>query len=440
MRCPLYEAGRCRSCGSIELPYHEQLARKQAGAEAALGAGVHWQAPVSSAEQGFRNKAKLVVAGKPHRVTLGILDERGRGIDLTECPLYPAALARAFEPLRTFLNDSGVEPYDVPGRRGELKHVIVTVAEPEGALMLRFVLRSRAWLERLDKELPRLLAALPRVSLVSVNLQPEHKAILEGDEEVVIHGGPALRIAVGDAVLELPPKSFFQTNTAVAAALYREAVQWVEEVSPRCILDLFCGVGGFALHLAAPERDVVGVELSAEAVSGAERSRAALGLAGVDFRVGDALEYLSSSSVPADLIVVNPPRRGLGSELSACLDVAGARHILYSSCNVATLAKDLAAMPHYAPQRARVFDMFPHTEHFELLVLLERARGSWNERSESKDPKNAPTQIDSDPSRNLLGARCTLMHTGVPLLATRLASSRVSSTLAGSSSNRPLPP
>ena len=105
--------------------------------------------------------------------------------------------------------------------------------------------------------------------MVTANLHPEHKAVLEGDTEVALTDQTLLPMRVGDATLLLGPKSFFQTNTVVAAALYRQARDWVDAADPAVVWDLYCGVGGFALHATGPGRTVVGVETSAEAVDAA---------------------------------------------------------------------------------------------------------------------------------------------------------------------------
>ncbi|UMG91525.1 methyltransferase domain-containing protein [Nocardioides sp. TF02-7] len=245
---------------------------------------------------------------------------------------------------------------------------------PDGELMVRWVLRSTAALARVEKHLPWLRAALPQVRVVTVNVQPEHRAVLEGDRELVLTEEQTLPMRLDGVTLHLGPRSFFQTNTAVAAALYRQARAWADELAPRTVVDLYCGVGGFALHLAAPGRRVTGVEISAAAVEAAARGRDDLGLSPeqVRFVVGDATSY--DVGPPPDLVVVNPPRRGLGADLAGWLERSEVPHVLYSSCNPATLARDLAAMPSYRPARARVLDMFPQTSHLEVLTLLTRTR------------------------------------------------------------------
>lgn len=373
MQCGYYDSGRCRSCTLLEQPYAEQLAGKVAHVRGLLPADVAWLAPVASAPEGFRNKAKMVVAGTVAAPTLGILDPAGHGIDLRDCPLHQPGLHAALPVLADFVTRAAVAPYDVPTRTGELKHLLVTES-PDGDLMVRFVLRSQEPVARLRKHLPALLAALPRVRVVTANLQPDHKAVLEGERELVLTDEATLPMRVADVELGLRPRSFFQTNTAVAEALYAEARDWVDELAPRTLWDLYCGVGGFALTLAGTDREVTGIEVSDEAVRSASAAaeRAGLG-ARVRFVAGDATAYVQDRQ-PPDLVVVNPPRRGIGPELAQWLEASGVGHVLYSSCNAESLARDLAAMPSLRPVRARLLDMFPNTRHYEVLVQLTRTR------------------------------------------------------------------
>jgi 23S rRNA (uracil747-C5)-methyltransferase len=379
MQCDYFDAGRCRSCTLMGTPYADQLAAKEHRAAAALApvtTELTWLESARSPASHYRNKAKLVVAGRTGDPTLGILDERGRGVDLRRCGLYEPGLAATFDPLHRFVSDLGIEPYDVPGRRGELKYLIVTHS-PDGEHLVRFVLRSERHLADLRDALPRLLEVLPSARVVSVNLHPEHKAVLEGDTEVVLTDEALLPVRVGDATLMLGPKSFFQTNTVVAGALYRQARDWVDRADPAVVWDLYCGVGGFALHATGPGRTVVGVETSAEAVEAARASARlhadAVGSASAGtlrFEVGDATT--TTPSPAPELVVVNPPRRGIGPELAGWLEASSARQVVYSSCNVDSLARDLAAMPSLRPTEGRVFDLFPQTRHTEVMVRLER--------------------------------------------------------------------
>ncbi|MBK8469427.1 MAG: 23S rRNA (uracil(747)-C(5))-methyltransferase RlmC [Actinomycetales bacterium] len=381
MQCDYFDAGVCRSCTLMGTAYQGQLAAKDARCRAALaqttppGRLIDWLDPVPSAPSGFRNKAKLVVGATAAAPTLGILDPRGHGVDLRACGLHEPTLYAALPQFAAFVTAAGLTPYDVPARRGELKYLLVT-ASPTGELMLRIVLRSRDLLDRALEALPRLQAAVPHLAVVSANLHPEHKAVLEGDTELTLSGRASLPMPVNDLVLRLHPRSFFQTNTAIAAALYRQARTWIDETAPASVTDLYCGVGGFALHAAAPGRAVLGVEVSPEAVdsartTAADQAQTRADLGPVDFVSGDATAYALGHPA-AELIVVNPPRRGLDPQLTDWLERTDVGYVVYSSCNVTTLARDLARMPSLRPVRARVFDMFPQSEHLEVMVLLAR--------------------------------------------------------------------
>lgn len=384
MECHYFDAWRCRSCTLIGTPHLAQIDAKQRQLEelisSVLPAGAAapvWLEPFVSAESGFRSKAKMVVGGSVDHPTIGILDAEGKGVDLRECPLYGPELAAAFPVLAEFVTVASLRPYDVPSRSGELKHVILTVS-PSGELMVRFVARSTESLARLRKHLPWLLERLPHLVVATLNVLPEHKAALEGEQEIVLTERDTLRMDLGAVTLGARPQSFLQTNTDIARRLYAQVAEWAHAAAPATLWDLYCGVGGFALHCASEGRSVVGVESSEPAVLAARQSAEEMveasvaGATGVSFVAADATTWFQGRT-PPELAIVNPPRRGIGPDLARWIESSGVPTVIYSSCNAATLAKDLAAMPSLRPTTGRLLDMFPHTEHYEVVVLLERA-------------------------------------------------------------------
>jgi 23S rRNA methyluridine methyltransferase len=414
--CQLHDASLCRSCPNLDLPLAQQLQLKQSAVQATLAGQVEtaaWLEPFASAPSHFRNKAKLAVSGTTHAPVLGLVDRFDNGTDLTSCPLHVNEIKAALAPLTRAITRMGLQPYSIVKRRGELKHVLIT-ASANGQLMVRFVLRSTAQLPAIRKSAPRLQSELPGLRVLSVNIQPRPAAILEGEREIVLSQDSTLDMPLylpeldADGVvvnnkksvlpLVLPPQSFFQTNSDVAAGLYAQARAWARDYaggqagaltgepgagrahpdatqSSQSIWDLYCGVGGFALALAQPGAQVLGVEVSAPAIDGARAAAAQLGLTSpqVRFEAGDASVLDASGQVyghdKPDLLVVNPPRRGIG-ELAASIEGSGIQRVLYSSCNPASLTKDLEVMSSYRVRRARLFDMFPHTNHAEVLVEL----------------------------------------------------------------------
>lgn len=396
VRCDHFEAGTCRSCTLLDLPHRAQVRDAHAAvrellAPFAAGPDV-WDAPIESAEAAFRNRAKMVVTGTASAPILGI---QGQGddllgtADLADCPLYPPGVEALLEDVRALIRRAQVPPYSVARRRGEIRFVHVTIAH-DGAMLLRLVLRSESALPRIREHLPRLLAAHPTVAVVTANIHPEHSATLEGPEEIHLAGGEFLPMRMGPVLLHARPRSFVQTNTAVAGALYSQVATWIDDVDatraargPLRLWDLYCGVGGFALACASPadapapgRREVVGVEIAEQAIVSAREAAAAMGRAAT-FHAGDATDWAIAEAERAgapDAVIVNPPRRGIGDRLAAWIESSGVPDVVYSSCNPATLARDLAAMPSFRVVRARLVDMFPHTHHDEVVVRLTRDR------------------------------------------------------------------
>ncbi|ROP63844.1 23S rRNA (uracil(747)-C(5))-methyltransferase RlmC [Curtobacterium sp. ZW137] len=382
MQCDYFDRGVCRSCTLMGQPYADQVLDKELrtrellhdAVEAAGGPGsVEFLPAITSPESGYRNRAKMVVGGSVEHPTIGIIDHRQRGVDIRHCGICTPGIRAALPVLADFVSSAGLIPYDVATRRGELKFVLVTES-PDGALMVRFVLRSEGQLARLRSRLGDLLLALPELVVVTANLLPEHKAVTEGDREIVLTEQETLPMRLGKVTMHLRPQSFFQTNTHVATQLYAQAADWIDEVAPASMWDLYCGVGGFALHAARPGRAVTGIETSVEAIRSAKQSAREAGLVDVRFAADDATEHAlrSRPDQTPELVVVNPPRRGIGATLADWLEASDVQHVVYSSCNPVTLAKDLARMPSLRLRRARVLDMFPQTGHLEAVTLLSR--------------------------------------------------------------------
>lgn len=397
--CSYFDAGQCRSCTLLPVPMGTRVSAQQAEVAELLApfwdTGQHWLAPVVGPESGFRIKVKMVVAGTAEHPTLGILDDDGAGIDLTDCPLYPESIHTVIRTLPWLIKRAQIPPYNVRKRRGQLKHVIVTAGD-DNRVMLRFVLASRSALLRIQEHLPAFMDACEGVEVfsASANINPIHTAIIEGEEEIGLHGPQWLPVTQGRVQLKVRPQSFVQTNTVVASGLYEQVREWVSaaEVAASSngphltVWDLFCGVGGFALHVAGPGRQVTGVEVAPAAVEsardvarelahGAERNAAGEDDLGLNFICADAAQWARQQTQVPDVLIVNPPRRGMGEDMAGWVEQSGIPNVIYSSCNPRTLAADLKIMPGYKIEQARFLDMFPHTSHAEVVVRLARQTG-----------------------------------------------------------------
>lgn len=360
----------CRSCTLIDLYYAEQLTEKSSQLHLLLDSfnPEQWLKPSPSALKGFRNKAKMVASNGEEGIVLGLSDE----VSLIGCPLYDISMQRVLEQTQSWLRGLGIKAYDVKKKKGELKYVLLTRSSYNGTMMLRFVLRSHGALPRLQRELDALMAAAPELKVITVNIQPIHMAILEGDEEIFLSQQTRLEEQLNGIPLFIRPKSFFQTNPEVAAKLYKTASEWVNDLNPKTVMDLFCGVGGFALHVAKKEREVIGIEIEPEAIACAQDSAQQLGIETITFKALDAVSFSTETSQAPDVLIVNPPRRGLGEQLCKWVEKVAPERIIYSSCNAVSLVNDLKALSRYQMRKVQLFDMFPHTAHYETLVELVR--------------------------------------------------------------------
>lgn len=388
MPCPLFRATTCRSCQWLDKPYTQQLDDKQQHLKNLLaGTPVkQWYSPVAGEQYAFRNKAKMVVSGSVERPLLGMLHRDGTAVDLCHCPLYPTSFAPVLTLLKQFIQRAGLTPYNVARKRGELKYLLLTESRFNSTLMLRFVLRSERKLPQLRAALPWLQQQLPLLTVISANIQPVHMAIQQGEQEIVLTEQQVIEERLNQIPLFIRPQSFFQTHPQVASALYATARDWVRELHVTTLWDLFCGVGGFALHCVANNRmaendgtdnlnlppiHVTGIEIEPQAIAAAQRSATLMGLgAYLEFQALDATRFAQGQQQVPQLVIVNPPRRGIGSELCDYLNTMAPPYLLYSSCQAETMANDITALKDYRIERVQLFDMFPHTTHYEVLALL----------------------------------------------------------------------
>jgi 23S rRNA (uracil747-C5)-methyltransferase len=378
MQCSYFDAHRCSSCTLMGTPYPQQVADKDAVTRDLLagadGAAARWEAPYVGAESGFRNKAKMVVGGTSKKPTLGILDAEGAGVDLRRCGVVDPAITEALPVIATFIRVNRIQPYHVPTRRGELKHVLVT-ANPEGRLMLRFVVRSEAGVRLVRNGLDGLLERLPQVAIVSANLLPGHVAALEGPDEVHLYGPPdpahaGQRRHPPAAPPGLLPDQHRRRRGAVRAGA---GVDRLGGTLPRC----GTSTAGWAASRSTRRRRA-GPSRASRSRPGrgggrhvaARRTRPSGRRRARSFRTST-----SPSETPphgpnprqpraAELVLVNPPRRGIGPRAGRRGSRPATRsHVIYSSCNAETLGQGPDRPCRPGPCRSvRVMDMFPQTE------------------------------------------------------------------------------
>ncbi len=375
--CDYFNSEACRSCSEISVPYEEQLAKKEARTLRALASvGVKKLEPtVRSAEVGFRNRAKMSITGSAENPVIGLLgeDSLDEGRELLGCPIHHPKLNLLIGALPRYIREFNLIPYRIAERTGELKSVILFYSPETDESYLRFVLRSQECVSRIRKLIPELQSEFPGLVVITANLQPVPHAILEGREEIYLTERHSLEHRAGVRTFNLSPQGFVQTNMGVATLLYTEAAAWIRGLGAARVLDLFCGQGAFSFFASDSATDILGIDFNAEGIAAANESAKIQRMKHLRFIAADAANVSKvADDFNPDLILVNPPRRGLG-RTTDLLVASNAPWILYSSCSLESLASDLERMAaDFTVTRVKIFDLFPHTEHFEILTLLAR--------------------------------------------------------------------
>jgi 23S rRNA (uracil747-C5)-methyltransferase len=377
MDCRWFKTNHCHSCELLNHAYAETLLIKEQklmqlfkGQHLGLLPTVGLQDNVA----GSRNKAKLAVFGDSSHIQFGFYDSQAKFLDLEECPLHMEGLNELLPILKDKLLEYKIIPYSVSEKKGELKYIVISKSQSHNEILIRFVLRSKESLDRIKKMAIVMCQDYPELKVLTANIQPEHKAIFEGDDEIVLTEEKNILHKFKSVFLTLGPRSFFQVTPRIAEELYASVGSIVKEQKIQSFLDLFCGVGAFSYFAALHCPKVLGVEISKEAIVCAESSKVHNEISGeLSFEALDVEAFLKNLNQSFEGILVNPPRRGLNTSIIKDILNQKPKVIIYSSCNVDTLARDYLEMSqHYTIVSTQIFDMFPYTEHFETLMILNR--------------------------------------------------------------------
>ncbi len=382
--CPAF--GACGGCVLQHLAYDAQLDWKrrrvtQAFAGSFATADITIVTCVASPKPlGYRNKSKLVAA--PIRsgsgLVLGAYAPRSHEVvDLAGCRIAESPLDETAAALRAILGEAGVRPYDERTLTGNLRHVVLRSNHAGEVLAVwiaaRPILDGAALARRFRAARPEVLGVVEHENRTRGNVlfseAGDNDRILDGAgtiEDRIELDGRALR-------LQLSPGAFFQANRAVAALAYAAIARGLDVRPADRIVDAYSGVGGIALALAPNAAEVIGIESHDGAVSDATESAVLNGISNARFVAGDAAALLTGID-HADVIVLNPPRKGCAQSVLAQVVRLAPRTIAYLSCDPDTLARDLAllAAGGYRSDAVTPFDMLPHTPHVEALAIVER--------------------------------------------------------------------
>src|SRR5690606_12187909 len=371
--CEYFDQHLCRSCSLLPITYTDQVSQKESILLKKLNIDQSLLLPtITSNLLGFRNKVKLAVGLKGEDITFGLVDKNFNTVDLSQCPVQNPVINEMLPLIKEFITTTKLSVYDPRTSNGELKYIIIYYNPHSNESYLRLVLRSKEAHSRLIKHLSFIQDRINHLKIISINIQPSPHPILEGEEEIVLSSQTHLNHTLHNINFKLSPQGFVQTNLEVSTSLYQQAALWIKELNGDKFLELFSGQGAFSFFAAQNVRSALGIEINQSAVDSANLSAQKLGLNHLSFKCLDASHIKEElNQFSPDIILANPPRRGLAESLDL-INHSGATYFIYSSCNYETLSSDLSALSHYKIEKAQIFDMFAHTEHFETLVLLKK--------------------------------------------------------------------
>lgn len=358
--CPYF--GNCGGCQLQHLTYSGQLEiKRQRVADALERIGKLADVSVSPCvpsdkEYGYRNKIQLPVLYDKEGVQLGLYARKThRVVPVEHCMIHCELGEEIFQRVKTL----------TPPAKGQIRYVLIKTAVNRGEVLVVLITTGldREWLNRFAHNLP--------VRGVVENVNRRKDNVILGDHFNLIAGDPYIEEEVCGKRFRISAHSFFQVNTEQAAKLYEKIIELAELNSEKVLVDAFCGVGSFALIAADHVKRVHGIECVKLAVEDAKANAKLNGIENASFRYGFAEEELAKIE-PADVIFLNPPRKGCDAAL---LEKLEAETVIYMSCNPATLARDLEILsPRYRVQEVIPYDMFPQTTHVETVAKLTRCQ------------------------------------------------------------------
>ncbi|HPH67035.1 MAG TPA: 23S rRNA (uracil(1939)-C(5))-methyltransferase RlmD [Kofleriaceae bacterium] len=376
--CPAF--GACGGCAWQHLSYPAQLEQKRqrvVHAFAAHAATAQLLVPAvrpSPAVLGYRNKGKYVVGTDGERVILGAFAPRTHSIVATTgCQVVAPVIDEVAEWTRGAADAAALVPYSEATHQGELRYVVIRANRLHDVLVA-LVVTQQCPVAKLE----RVAAALrnhPAIrTIVAVRNDRRDGAILPlGAPTEVLFGDGTLSETLADAVIQLGAVEFLQVNLAQADAMYSYVADCIEPAAGRRVVDLYAGLGGISLHLAARGADVTAIEVESAAIAALRQAATAAGR-DIDARVGSAATVQRVTPLP-DAIVVNPPRKGLDAATRAALIALAPATLVYVSCGPQSLAADLVELLNagYVVVSVQPFDLMPHTAQIETVVCLQRS-------------------------------------------------------------------
>lgn len=380
--CPNF--GKCGGCDLLHMEYAEELRFKHRRVEDSLrrigGLDVQVREIVGAESiENYRNKAIYAVGKLEGRTVTGFYRERSHDLVPAETCLIQAEISdRASRAVRHWMDKFAVTAYTEQLRSGLIRHVFCRYAFATNKAQVTIVATEQS-LPHVDALITEIQHLCPEVEGVILNVNKTHGNTVLSGAFYTLWGVDFIIDELCGLKFKLSPRSFYQINSAQADKLYAKALEYAALTGTETVLDLYCGTGTITLIMAGKAKHAIGAEIVEAAVLDARENAALNDISNVEFICADAGEAAAGLTARAqrpDVIIVDPPRKGLtGDVIQTITDLSPAR-VVYVSCDPATLARDLKLFDAqgYRAQEATPFDMFPRCAHIETVCLLERGK------------------------------------------------------------------
>ena len=377
--CPV--AKLCGGCDFWHMDYEEETRLKAERVRQCLNriGGEHLaEVPILAAptSYGYRNKAQYPVASQKSRVFAGFFKAgTHQVVENEKCLILPPETDRVKKIVIDYVNHYRISAYEETTGKGLLRHIYVRRGAVSEQILVCLVVNGRK-LPHTEDLIKRLQSIPGFTSLVlSVNTKVGNTVL--GEEFITLYGPGYIEDTLCGLKFRLSARSFYQVNHHQAQRLYEAAIAQAEITKEDLVLDLYCGVGTITLAMAKAAGKVIGVEVVEQAVEDARENAKRNGIENAEFFCGDAgkaaLE-LENQGIRPDVVVVDPPRKGLNADTIEALHKMSPRRIVYVSCDPATLARDVALLKErgYVLKNAQAADLFPRCSHVESIVCLTK--------------------------------------------------------------------
>ena len=385
-KCPV--ARQCGGCSLQHYSYEKQLEYKQNKVKNCLErigglSGIEEKMePILGMEHPwyYRNKAQFPVGkNKDGKIVTGFYAGRTHSIiDNTHCYIQAEINEKLLEIVKEFLEQYEIPPYDEESHQGLVRHILTRVGFVTGEIMVCLVLNGDE-LPYADKLIEQ-LKNIDGMTSISININKEKTNKILGNKVITLWGSDTITDYIGDVKYQISPLSFYQVNPMQTKVIYKKALEYAQLKGKETVWDLYCGIGTISLFLAQKAKKVYGVEIIPEAIEDARKNAELNRMENVEFFVGKAEDVLPEQyekhKVYADVIVVDPPRKGCDETLLNTMVTMQPKRIVYVSCDPATLARDLKILcaNGYEVERVQVVDQFGHTSHVETVVLMTQVK------------------------------------------------------------------